>query len=220
MRLIYFFIVSSLLNCSGNTFSQGIELSAGVNFNKFFSYDGSFYNPEFGSGFGWNLEFGYSISDEKKFKPSFSLFLANYSGDFSTKAYGWTYSESHSAEVRNTALGISFFPLSVNLFDQRLKFRMGFTGMYIWHATISGIKKWNYPYSGGAGSVELEPGVETPVVGSITTDISYHFSLGYHWQIAPVIQYGLGITNDYKFEQRVEKMLFSAQVRFCRVLGN
>lgn len=199
--------------------SQTIEIGGGANFNKFFNYTKSEYNPTYGSGFGWNASIAFSdIPITDYYRPKVELSVLNYRGYLKTQNFGFTYSSSHEANVYNTNLSLTIFPLALHVFKSKLNLHSGLTISYLVHSRVTGTVKRSDYFAGTYHESNMDPKLAEPIILAFSNQINYKFNIGEKFQLVPTISFHLGVTKDYDFEQAVRKMNFSFEFRLARNL--
>ena len=212
-----FTLLSLLVIHNALSFAQSVQISGGPAYNKFFNYSGSEYNPEYGSGGAYTFSFGYQNSSDRNWRYGLELNLLNYSGYFKTKSFGFSHSENHTASVRNTSLGLGFYPVNLRSGNDKIRFQLGVGVDYVIHSGMDGTR-FSSSLSADGFTQPMDPSEGRKLIVSLKSNLGYAFRLNDQWSLSPRLNYLIGVTTDYHYEQPVRKMIASFEIGIHRKL--
>ena len=132
------FIILILFN-SLALFSQSIEISGGMNENRFFDYqnNGGHFSSSYTTSYGYTV--GIALDDVKIdwLNLRFTLNFDNYGGKLEASNGSLAGGTTTSAEVNKSLISFGFFPLNYNLFD-KIELNFGFEVSRLLHEKFKG----------------------------------------------------------------------------------
>lgn len=201
--LCFFFIVTSIS-------AQNFELYVGMNQNKFFDRqkEGGHFYSRYSPGNGYSI--GLSVSDLKinSTHIRISLLMDTYSGTFFTQDGGQGATNTTSAEVEKTTLGLCIAPLNFTLF-KKIKFDVGGELSYEFNDKVNGYKS-SWMITGTSSKIILGNNsaiIKKGIVFGISGRISYDIKINQDWIVKPQYNLYLGLTDEFNNTEAAIKSL-------------
>ncbi len=204
--------------------AQKIEISSGINNNRFFSFKKSegHQHHYFTSNFGYSIGASFYDYTIDSMQHRVSIRLDNYKGKFYSTSGGLGGSSTTEAEVEKTTIGISYFPMIFNLF-KRVQVNLGGEFSTLLNSKTVGYKSvWAMPssiinsYTTNDINLKINP---QNYIG-INCLFVYDIKINKYWILTPQLNLHLGVTNDFKnVEANIKSFRQSALIGIVRNLN-
>ncbi|MFT5724802.1 MAG: hypothetical protein ACI9JN_001925 [Bacteroidia bacterium] len=199
----------SLIVLSTNLFGQTFDVTAGVNFSKFYEihrYDPGHYTSTYDTRPGYLVRFGLNNVYFGKLKTRINITVENYGGYINVSDGSPAGSFGTKGDIRKTNLSLGFLPIVLTLFDS-LRFSSGITLSGLIHENVDGA--YHYNAGGRSELVDIEDysPYNAPLVFGYRAGLANTIKLGLKLSITIQYTFDFGLSREFaEFPWRTRSM--------------